>query len=52
MAGLNLHLAMNVIQKDIAIKARIVYTLKLNIGIITVNGGVAPFLGYIQDCPV
>ena len=52
MAGLNLHLAMNVMRKDVAIKARIVYTLKLNIGIITANGGVAPFLGCVRDYPV
>ena len=52
MAGLNLHLAINVMRKDVAIKARIIYTLKLNIGIIIVNGGVAFFLDYIRDCPV
>ena len=39
-------------QKDVAIKARIVYTLKLNIGISTANGGAASFLGYIRDYPV
>ena len=52
MAGLNLHLAMNVMRKDVAIKARIVYTLELNMGMIIVNGGVASFLGYMRDCPV
>ena len=52
MAGLNLHLAINVMRKDVAIKARIVYTLELNIEIIIANGGVAPFLGCIRDCPV
>ena len=39
-------------QKDVAIKARIVYTLKLNMGMITVNGGVAPFLGCVRNCPI
>ena len=52
IAGLDLHSAINVIQKDIAIKARIIYTLKLNIGIIIANGGAASFLGCIRDCPV
>ena len=52
MAGLNLHLAMNVMRKDVAIKARIVYTLELNIGIIIANGGAASFLGYVRDYPV
>ena len=52
MVGLNLHLAINVIRKNIATKARIVYTLELNIGIIIANGGVASFLGYVRDCPV
>ena len=52
MVGLDLHLAINVIRKDVTIKARIVYTLKLNMGIIIANGGVAPFLGYVRDYPV
>ena len=52
MVGLNLHLAINVMQKDVAIKARIVYTLELNMEIITVNGSIASFLDYIQDCPI
>ena len=52
MAGLDSHSAINVIQKDVATKARIIYTPKLNIGIITVNGGAASFLGYMRDYPV
>ena len=52
MAGLDLYLAMNVMRKDVAIKARIVYTLELNIGMITANGGVASFLGCMRDYPV
>ena len=52
MAGFNLYLVINVIRKDVAIKAHIIYTLKLNIGIFIVNGGVAFFLGYIRDCPI
>ena len=49
MAGLNLYLAINVIQKNVAIKARIIYTLKLNIEIIIVNSDVASFLCYLRD---
>ena len=39
-------------QKDVAMKARTIYTLELNIGIITANGSVASFLGYIRDYPI
>ena len=52
MAGLDSHSAMNVMRKDVATKARIVYTPEPNMGMITANGGAAPFLGCVRDCPV
>ena len=39
-------------QKDVATKARIIYTPELNMEIITANSGAASFLGYVRNCPV